>query len=110
MKISNISQRVVLSDQLQILYGLEKILGLIQTSNSRYLLFKTRWGIHTWFLKEPIDVLILDNQHKIVKIFENLGPWRVAFWNPRYDIVVELPKGTISKTHTQVGDILKITS
>ena len=58
------------------------------------LYFETRWGVHTFFVKEPIDVLILDEKDVIQSIKKNLKPWRFFFWNPTYYRVIELPKGT----------------
>lgn len=50
---------------------------------------ETRWGIHTFFMKFPIDVIVLDDNNQVVKVKKNLRPWRVFFWNPRYYKVVE---------------------
>lgn len=57
---------------------------------------ETRWGIHTFFMKFPIDVMVLDNKNKVVKIKRELKPWRLFLWNPKYYKVVELPAGKIS--------------
>ena len=85
---------------------LDKNLGLLKKSNPHSLLFKTRFGIHTFFLKESIDVVILDEGCKVVNIYENLKPNRIFFWNPIYDLVLELPKGTIRKSRTKAGDLI----
>lgn len=87
---------------------LDQILGLHRKSNPRSLVFKTRFGIHTFFLKTPIDVIILDSKNQVVKVKENLQPNRIFFWNPKYNSVIELPKDTISKSKTLLFDTLSL--
>ncbi len=86
---------------------LEKTLGLIGRE-PQALILRTHFGIHTLGMKYPIDVLILDKRHHVVALKENLKPNRIFLWNPQYDFVIELPKGTIEKTHTKIGDILSL--
>lgn len=82
----------------------DRMLGLLIKSNPRCMVFKTRFGIHTFFMKEPIDVLVLDKQNKVGVIKNNLKPWRIFFWNPSFEAVVELPADIIDKTKTKLGD------
>ena len=67
------------------------------------LVFETRWGIHTFFLKFPIDLLILDNKGR-VKLAKTVRQNRIAVWNPILKTVVELPAGTLLRTGTKLGD------
>ncbi len=75
----------------------EKIQGLIGKNKPYALMIRTRFGIHTFGLKFPIDVLILSNENKVVSIRENLRPNRIFLWNPAYEKVIELPQGTIEE-------------
>lgn len=86
----------------------DRFLGLLRPSNPRSLLFKTRFGIHTFGLKESIDIVVLDDKYNVVKLGEFIKPNRLFFWNPKYNLVLELPKGTIAKSHTKIGDILNL--
>src|SRR5271168_3196987 len=36
--------------------------------------------IHTFFMKFAIDVLFLDKRLKVVRILENMKPWRLSPW------------------------------
>lgn len=81
----------------------EKIIGLIG-AKPYALLIKTHFGIHTFGLKFPIDVLILDNQNKVVSIKKNLKPKRIFIWNPLFEKVIELPQGTIDKKKIRIND------
>jgi len=75
----------------------DKIIGLIGKDKATPLMIKTRFGIHTFGLKFPIDILILNKENKIVIIKKNLKPNQIFFWNPRYEKVLELPQGWLKK-------------
>ncbi len=64
-------------------------------------------GIHTFFMKFPIDVLFLNRKKQVVKALPSLGPWRLAM-SLRGRSVLELPLGTIRETGTQRGDQIEI--
>lgn len=69
----------------------EKSIGVIGKKNIYPVYFTTRFGIHTFGLQKPIDILILDNQSRVVRIKENLQKNSIFFWNPMYSKVLELP-------------------
>ena len=68
----------------------QKTIGLLGKERLFPLIIKTRWGIHTFGMKKPIDVIIVHN-NKVVVLKENLSPQRIFVWNPFYQTVVELP-------------------
>lgn len=86
----------------------DKLLGLILKSNPRYMLFKTRLGIHTFGLNAPIDVVVLDKAGRVVKEKMSLNPYHFFFWNPKFNKVLELPEGTITKFKISKGDLLEV--
>lgn len=75
----------------------DKIVGLIGKKKIVPLYFETRWGLHTFGVKEPIDIVILDTNGKIQVLKENLKPNRIFLWNPKYKRVIELPQGYSTK-------------
>ena len=77
--------------------------GLIGKDKPYVLMIRTRFGIHTFGLKFPIDVLVLNNEDKVVSIKKNLKPNRIFSWNPLYEKVIELPVGTIKKNQIRMG-------
>ena len=81
----------------------EKAIGLIGKEKVYPVIFETRFGIHTFFLRVPIDVLILDSKKKVVVLKEVLSPNKIFLWNPVYKIVLELPAGTIKKYNIRKG-------
>ncbi len=86
----------------------EKMRGLIGASPVYPVYFTTRWGIHTFGVLSPIDVLILDNGLHVVKIRKGLPPNRIFFWLPVYEYVVELPPGEIEKRGIKRGDKIQL--
>lgn len=86
----------------------EKIQGLIGKDKPQALLIKTRFGIHTFGVKFPIDILILNNENKVVSIKKDLAPNSIFLWNPIYDQVLELPHGTVEKEGVKIHDIIDL--
>jgi uncharacterized protein len=86
----------------------ERVQGLIWKDNPFALMIRTRFGIHTFGVRFSIDVLILDNEDKVVSIRENLKPYRIFLWNPKYEKVLELPRGTIKKHAIKMHDVVDL--
>ncbi|UCG35546.1 MAG: DUF192 domain-containing protein [Candidatus Omnitrophota bacterium] len=62
--------------------------------------------IHTCFMRFPIDVVFIDKNKRILKVYEGLKPWRVAACI-RSCLTLELAPGTVSRASIQVGDTLE---
>lgn len=86
----------------------EKTLGLIDKNNHPPLLFKTSFGIHTFFLTYSIDVIVLDTKFIIRKLKQNLKPFSFYFYNPLYVYVLELENGFIAKNKLKEGDKIEL--
>jgi len=78
--------------------------GLMGKKKAYPIYFRTRFGIHTFFLKFPIDVVILDDQKKVAKLVEHLSPNKILIWNLKYNHVLELPSGTIKKKRLKLDE------
>ena len=81
---------------------LDKSIGLLGR-NPENIFFQTRYGIHTFGMHLPIDVVILDNNYSVTKMKQSLEPNRIFLWNPKYKNIVELPVGTIQKKKIKEG-------
>ncbi|HEX7041725.1 MAG TPA: DUF192 domain-containing protein [Patescibacteria group bacterium] len=81
----------------------DKTFGLLGSKKAHPVLIKTRFGIHTFGLKFPIDVVILDKRNTIKAVQNDLKPNKLFFWNPIYDGVLELPKGMIQELGLRTG-------
>ena len=60
-------------------------------------------SVHTLFMMYPIDVIFIDESHNIVKIVENLKPWRIAFCF-RAKQVLELRSNGVKDNGFELGD------
>lgn len=88
---------------------IERMTGLIGKHQAHGLVINTRFGIHTFGLKFPIDVLILDNEGHVRALKKELKPHSVYFWNPMHSIVLELPNGTIEENSIHLGSKIDLT-
>jgi uncharacterized membrane protein (UPF0127 family) len=82
--------------------------GLLGTTKAHPLLLKTRWGIHTFGMKYPIDIVVLDKENKVVKIKEKLQPNHFFVWNPKYNRILELPKGFVGEKKIMQEDQISL--
>jgi uncharacterized membrane protein (UPF0127 family) len=62
-------------------------------------------GVHTFFMKFPLDLVYIDKKNVVRKTVANVPPWRISFCLPAHSIV-ELPVGTIGPSATRKGDQL----
>lgn len=105
VKLINQTTKKVISNNLIIAKTLtERSIGLLNKPKGTTLFFKTRWGIHTFFMKYPINVLILDSNFRVKYIKKNLKSNRAFFWNPLYFNVIESSDDLPINT----GDIVEI--
>lgn len=84
----------------------DKTFGAIKFKE-KGLFLKTRFGLHSFFVRNTLEVLVLDNNLKVVRINENFSPNKVFFWNLQYSLILELPKGSVGKLKIKVGHIVK---
>ncbi len=64
-------------------------------------------SIHTFFMKFPIDVYFLDKNYQVIKIYENLGPWRITPIKIRSHFVLET-KVNLLNQKIRIGDRVNI--
>ena len=87
---------------------IDKTIGLAFQNDIKPVFFQTRWGIHTFFVRSPIDVVICSDHLIVRKIVHNLKPWRLLFWNPKYKNVFEFPANDPKTKTIKIGSKLKI--
>lgn len=89
---------------------MDRFLGLLNPSNPRSMLFITRFGIHTFFMKECIDVLVLDSDNKVRVVKKSLSPNRLFFYPIQLNKVLELPAGFIALNKIKLNDKIEFIS
>lgn len=85
----------------------EKLYGLMFQKNIKHgLLIPKCNHIHTFFMKENIDVLFIDNRNCVLYKYQNMAPNRTfkVYENINKTSVLELPQNT-SKS-IKIGDVL----
>lgn len=109
MLIKNSTKNIIITNNaIEALTLRQKILGLIFYNKPTAMIFHTRFGIHTFFMRFPIDVIIIDKKNQIYTFKKNLKPFRIFFWNPLYSRVIELPPDSIMASGTEIGDFIDI--
>lgn len=63
-------------------------------------------GIHTAFVRFPIDVIFLNDASVVVRTIPALAPWRIIGFVRGAKSVVELPAGTLRQKRITVGQQL----
>ena len=82
----------------------DKFKGLMFKKNFNYGLKIKCNGIHTFFMKEKIDVILTDKNNKILYIYKNLKPNRIIMPKKNVCFTYELPANTI--TNLKISDYL----
>jgi uncharacterized protein len=66
-------------------------------------------SVHTFFMRFAIDLVYLDRKHRVKKVRDGVGPWRLSACFSAHS-VLELPVGTIRSSQTACGDTVEITT
>ena len=86
---------------------LKGLLGRSDLPAGEGLLLRPSPAIHTWFMRFPIDVVFLDGRLGVLRIAEEVKPWR-AVGHRGAQAVLELPAGASRKHGIREGDILTV--
>ena len=66
-------------------------------------------GVHTVGMRFPIDVVGLDRNMRVVKVWPELAPYRLTSVSLKVRSVIELAAGQIRERRIEVGDLLAVT-
>lgn len=97
-------------------------IGLADTSPTRFLglmgrrslepgsgiLLRPSSGVHTMFMRIAIDVVGLDREMCVVKLWPRMRPWRLTSVSLKVQSVLELAEGQIEQCGIEPGDQLAI--
>jgi uncharacterized membrane protein (UPF0127 family) len=65
-------------------------------------------GVHTIGVMVPLDLIYLDDSHRVIHVAEHFPTFRIAPIRADSESVLELPTHTIYSSQTQIGDQLLI--
>jgi len=67
------------------------------------LLLRPCGSLHTCFMRFLIDVIFLDSRNQVVKIQQNVAPWRMVWGGWKAHSVIEIQSGWLTAL-PRVGD------
>jgi uncharacterized membrane protein (UPF0127 family) len=90
-----------------------RFLGLMGKTAAKFPQGQGLWivpcrGVHTFFMRIPIDVVYLTEENTVLHLEYGLRPWRFAPIRFQAASVLELPENTVRATGTTIGDQLEI--
>jgi uncharacterized membrane protein (UPF0127 family) len=83
------------------------LLGKSGLSDGEGLLIEPCSGVHTWFMRFPIDVVFLDKEGQVLRVVDSMPPYKAAPHVRGARSVLELPAGTVSRAGLVAGDRLE---
>ncbi len=86
----------------------DRLLGLMGKTNITYgILFPNCNAIHTFFMKENIDVIGLNENNQVIYIYRDVPKNKIVKVSeePKKTSILEIPKNTSQKLY--IGSVLK---
>ncbi len=112
--ITNETRGTLLGDRVQVAdTSLSRMVGLLgrrELDAGGGLWIKPSSGVHTFFMRFPIDVIGLNRDLRVVKLWYHLAPYRVTSVSLQLRSVIELPAGHITGCNVEVGDVLRVSA
>lgn len=108
MRVVNASRSTILGTQVLLLdrwwKRLRGFLGRPAPVPGEGLILSPCRGIHMYGMRFPLDVVFIDNQGVVVALYPDLGPGTRTRLEGRAHHALELPKGQIRESGTELGD------
>jgi uncharacterized protein len=89
----------------------QQFIGLMFTpalGHGEGVMFRPARGIHTHFMRFAIDLVYLDDAHRVQAIREAMPPWRLDLRTA--PAVIEAGAGTARAADIRIGDELRFTT
>lgn len=83
------------------------LMGRRELPEGQALLIDPCSSIHMFFMRFPLDVIFLDDDHRVVKVVEGIKPWRMAMGGSARK-ALELRTGAAANAQVEPGDQLTI--
>lgn len=101
-----LAERVVLANTF--FTRLRGLIGRRRLAPAEALWLRPCNGVHTWWMHYAIDVIFLDRELRIVKLVENMRPFRLTAPHRAARSVLEMSAHSISRAGLKVGDQLEV--
>ena len=110
VKVTCTAREACLGDGIEVAEtGLRRLWGLLGRRGlapGGGLWIRPSSGVHTVGMRFAIDVVGLDRDGTVLRVWHTLAPFRVTRISPRMRSVMELPAGTIASLGLRAGDRL----
>jgi uncharacterized membrane protein (UPF0127 family) len=114
LRVTNTTRGVTVGDKVELAdTSLKRMFGLLGRHGldaGGGLWIRPSSGVHTFGMAFSIDVVGLDSELRVIKLWSCLVPYRLTSVSFKLKSVLELPCGAIAQTQMQVGDQLEILS
>jgi uncharacterized protein len=114
LKILNLTRSTILAEKAVIADSLfsrlQGLLGRDSLASSEGLILKPCDSIHTFFMRFPIDVVFVDKNNRVIRLYHSLKPWRLSGIFLRAAFCLELPARTLQFSFTQKGDQIEVST
>lgn len=111
-KIVNCDNNKVLANKAKkasnMVQRMQGLLGTKELKEGDGMIIPGMGSIHTFFMKYPLDLIFLDHNRKVVKLSQNVVPWRYVSAPLKSRLVLELPNGTIVQSSTVLGSKISL--
>jgi uncharacterized membrane protein (UPF0127 family) len=112
VSVTNATGKPLIGDRVEIAStSMTRMVGLLGKHGidaGEGLWIKPSSGVHTIGMKFTIDVVGLDKDNRVIKLWKKLVPWRLTTVHWTMKSVLELPAGRIDECQIQLGDTLAI--
>ena len=114
LRVINTTRGCIVGDKVELadtsMKRMRGLLGRPRLDAGGGLWIKPSSGVHTIGMAFTIDVVGLDSDLRVIKLWRTLVPWRVTSVSFKLRSVLELPSGVISHSQMQLGDQLQFSS
>jgi uncharacterized membrane protein (UPF0127 family) len=112
LNVTNVTRGTVVADKVELAdTSFKRMFGLLGRRGldaGGGLWIKPSSGVHTVGMAFRIDVIGLDKQQQVVKLWRCMAPFRLTSVSFKVQSVLEFSCGVIEQSQTEVGDQLKI--
>ena len=112
LTVTDETRETVIGNQIEIANtSLSRMFGLLGRrglSAGEGLWIKPSSGVHTFGMMFTIDVIGLDKNLRVVKLWPRLVPFRITSVSFKVSSVIELGAGRISECEVQLGDQFRV--
>lgn len=112
MQLKNVTRNIVICENVEVantfFTRLKGLLGRKSLAANHTLWINPCNSIHTWFMKFSIDVVFVNSDMVVQRVYSNIHPYRLVLPASQFHSVFEFASGAISEEKVQVGDQLYV--